>query len=255
VTVDWRRAGADELLAHVRDIDLAAFEEASLNEAFSEEHVRLLLEDPGLGGELLERISREPRFFQKASIRAGLAMHPRLPRVRALEILRYLYWRDLLRVAMRPAVHPQVRATAEHLVAERLPDLTLGERIAIARTARRGVLRVLRADPDPRVVDALLKSPACTEDDAVFMATSQDTPPAVLTLLARSPKWRMRSSVRHQLVRNRRLALPLALGLLAELSPGEIASVARQADLPKLLRESAARLWRELRDGSRASRT
>lgn len=242
MAIDWRKATADQILARLPELDEAAFEEAAPNEALTEEHVRLLLKDTGLASEFVERISREPRFFKSNSVRVALALHPKLPRVRGLEILRHLYWRDLLRVSASPRVHPQLRAMSEQLVADRIPDLTLGERIAVARTCGRGVLRALRTDPSPRVVEGVLRNFRCTEEDALFMASSPESRPDCLTVLARHPKWRMRPAVRYQLVRNRRLPLPVALGLLPELGPGELESVGRRGELPRLLRASAERL-------------
>lgn len=242
MTFDWATATADEILARLEDLDAAAFEQAVANDQFTEEHVRLRLNDPGLSSAFVERISREPRFFQKNSVRVALALHPKLPRVRGLELLRYLYWRDLLRVASRPGVHPQVRVIADQLLSDRIPDLTLGEKMTLARQASRAVVRALRTDPDPRVIEALLRNVRCTEEDAVRIATSADTPGPVLSVLARAHKWRSRPEVRSQLVRNRRLPMPIALGLLTELSRGELAAVVRQAELPKLVRESARRL-------------
>jgi hypothetical protein len=254
--VAWTSATAEELFAHLGELDMAAFEQAVRNESFTEEHVRALLKDPGLPSDLVERVSREARFFRANVVRVALALHPALPRVRGLEILRYLWWRDLLRVAAAPKAHPQLRAVAEALVSERIPDLTLGERIQIARTCGRGVLRALRTDPSPRVIEALLRNFRCTEEDAIFMATSQDSVPEALAVLARHVRWRARPAVRLQLVRNRRLRLPLALALLPDLSRGELESVSRQADLPRLLRHGAHRLLAErsgkARGGQRA---
>lgn len=244
-SVDWARADADVLRAHVGEMDLGAFEAACGNDQFTEEHVRLLLKDPGLAPELVERISREPRFFQKNVVRVALALHPKLPRVRGLELVRWLYWRDLVRVTVQPSVHPQVRVTADQVLAEKIPDLTIGERISLARSASRAVLRALRLDQDPRVIEALLRNARCTEEDVVFMASSADSHPQALGAIARSSRWRSRPMVREQLVRNRRLSLPLALGLMTELGRAELAAIARQPELPKLLREAARRKLEE----------
>jgi hypothetical protein len=243
--VDWAAADADTLRAHLDEMDLAAFEQAASNEQFTEDHVRLLLKNPGLPAELVERVSREPRFFQKNVVRVALALHPKLPRVRGLELVRWLYWRDLVRVSVQPSVHPQIRVTADQVLAEKIPDLTVGERMSLARAASRAVLRALRLDPDPRVIEALLRNARCTEEDVVFMASSTDSHPLALGAIARSARWRARPMVREQLVRNRRLSLPLALGLMTELGRSELAAVARQPELPKLLREAAARKLRE----------
>ena len=242
MTIDWATATSDDLLLHLADLDEDAFDLAVGNEQFTDEHVLLMLKNPGLAPALLERISREPRFFKKGAVRAALVLHQKFPRVRGLEMVRYLGWRDMLRVATQPGVHPQVRVVADQLLAERIPDLTIGERVSLARMASRGVLRALRLDPDPRVVTALLLNVRCTEDDVAFMAASPDTQPQVLSVVARSRKWRMRQAVRINLVKNRRLPLPIALGLLPELPKGELMAVARQPELPKLLRSTARRM-------------
>lgn len=240
--IDWAVASADEILAHLAELDAAAFEVAMGNDQLNEEHVLLLLKDPGLAADLLERISRAARFFKRGQIRAALCLHAKFPRVRGLEMVRYLGWRDMLRVSVRPSVHPQVRVVADQLLAERIPDLTVGERVALARMASRAVLRSLRTDTDPRVIEALLLNARCTEEDVAFMAVSSDTQPQILSVIARSRKWRARHSVRANLVKNRRLPLPLALGILPELAKGEVMAVARQQELPKLLRATALRM-------------
>ena len=245
MALDWRKATPDELLARLDEIDLETFEEAVENESFNEDHVRLLLKNPGLDGALVERISREARFFKRGLLRFALVSHPRLPRVRALEMVPYLFWRDALRVATSLKVHPHVRVVAEQHVAARVSDLTLGERVTLARTATRTVLQALREDKDPRVIAAVLQNYRCTEEDVLLVTSSQSTPPQVLAQVARNPKWRARPALRSSLVRNPRLGLPLALGFLEHLTPGELKTLIRQKDLPKLLQKSARRLLEE----------
>ena len=95
---------------------------------------------------------------------------------------------------------------------------------------------------DPRVIEALLRNVRCTEEDVAFMAANSETQPQILSVVARNRKWRARHGVRVNLVKNRRLPLPLALGLLPELAKGELMAVTRQPELPKLLRATARRM-------------
>jgi hypothetical protein len=245
VSVDWTKAGPDAILAHLQDVDDESFELLLENESFNEDHVRVMLKDPGLSGEIVERLSREARFFRRGNIRVALVVHPHISRVRALELVPYLFWRDSLRVARNLRVHPQVRLIAEQQVAERIADLTVGEKITLARTATRTVLQALRRDDDLRVAGAVLQNYRCTEEDVLFIANGGRSSPQVLGLIARHPKWRVRPGVRGALIRNRRLPLPVALGLLEQLSVPELEGLARQPRLPRLLRESARRLARE----------
>jgi len=242
MSVDWETADPDAILAHLTDVDEDAFELLLENESFTEAHVRVLLKNPALSAEIVERISRDARFFRRGMLRVALVIHPAITRVRALELVPYLYWRDCLRVARNLRVHPQVRMIAEHQVAERITDLTIGEKITVARTATRVVLQALRLDEDNRVAEAVLQNYRCTEEDVLFMACALKSAPNVLSLIARHPKWRIRPSVRGALLRNRRLPLPVGLGLLEQLSQPDLQVLSRQPRLPRLLRESARRL-------------
>ncbi|MEM7246861.1 MAG: hypothetical protein AAF533_16025 [Acidobacteriota bacterium] len=250
---DWATANAEEILTSLGSIDLGAFETLLENDAFTEDHVKLLLKDRTLEAELVERISREARFFRRGSIRLGLVMHPKIPRVRGLELVPYLFWRDCLKVATSVRVHPQLRVLAEAQVAERIPELTVGERMSIARLGTRPVIAQLRNDDDLRVISALLQNFRCTEED-VLGIVNQAKNPAVLSAIVHHGKWKQRPQVKAMLVRNPRLPLPSALGLLDSLGYGELMSLSLKKDVPRLLRDSARRLATE-RHPSRTGRT
>ena len=74
-------------------------------------------------------------------------------------------WRDLARLTTDARVPAHQRRQAEKRLALRLPALTLGEQVAVARIAPRGVLADLAGLHRAEVLDALLGNPRTTAED------------------------------------------------------------------------------------------
>jgi hypothetical protein len=119
--------------------------------------------------------------------------------------------------------------------------LTLGERKALARSWRRDVIERLLTDPAPDVVALLLANPHVTEDDVLRIATARRSTADVLRLLLGSPRWSTSGRIRVALVRNPRLPLPFALGLVGLLDATEARDLAGDHRLPLPLRAALQR--------------
>ncbi len=154
------------------------------------------------------------------------ARHPRTPQIVALRFIPGLYWADLVRVGLDMRLHPMVRRAAETRLIDRLPALAVGEKMAIARSASPGVLAALRNDPTPRVIAALLENPRLAEGLLVPLLASESALPAVLAVIAGSPKWSVRYPIRLALCQNPRTPLDRALMLLPMLKRSDLESVA-----------------------------
>jgi hypothetical protein len=172
------------------------------------------------------------------------ARHPRTPQIVALRFIPGLYWADLVRVGLDMRLHPMVRRAAEARLIERLPALAVGEKMAIARSASPGVLAALRNDPTPRVIAALLENSRLTEGLLVPLLASESALPAVLAVIAGSPKWSLRYPIRLALCQNPRTPLDRALMLLPMLKRSDLESVAANLRLKLPLRRRAQLLAR-----------
>lgn len=224
-----REAGAEELRSLVRaaagDLDVAAAQVVLLNPHAGEEVIRLLTE--------------QRRLLVFYEMRRDLALHRATPQAIALALLGGLYWRDLVAAGLDVRIRPVVRRAAEQRLIERLPTLAIGEKVSIARGASPRVVQVLRHDPTPRVIAALLDNPRLVEGDLLPLASGEKAPAPVLAVLLGHRKWGNCYPVRLAVVRNPKAPLALALQHLPLLKKADQRAVASDPRLPLALRRRA----------------
>lgn len=221
----------DQLLAdRLEEIDPAA--------------ARQLFRNPFLTGVLIDRLLGSRRLLSSYEVRMEAARHPRTPQLLALRFVPGLYWADQVRIGLDMRLHPIVRRAAETRLVERLSALSVGEKMAIARSASPGVLAALRNDPTPRVIAALLENPRLTEGLLLPLLASEGALPAVLGVVAGSPKWSVRYPIRLALCQNSRTPLERVLVLLPLLKRGDLEGVAANPHLRLPVRRKAQLLAR-----------
>lgn len=223
-----REAGSEELLALVR-------EHAELLDPPA---VHSVLRSPFVTSEVIEVLAR-PRLLSFYEVRRDLALHPRTPKVLALQLVPGLYWRDLAALGGDTRLHPQLRRAADQYLAARLPELAVGEKITIARRAGAGLLAHLRHDPSPRVIAALLDNPRLTEDILAPVVHGATTPGPVLKLIAEDRRWGARSALQVAICRNPGTPLATSLRLLPQLRKTELKAVAADPRLSEAVRQRA----------------
>jgi transcription initiation factor TFIIIB Brf1 subunit/transcription initiation factor TFIIB len=236
---DFSTMGADAILAHLPEVDAEGLDHLLRNPAFTERHALALLKRPSLGGEVLARISQERALTKRYQVRVALANHPNTPRVLALELVHQLFWRDLLRVAENLRLQPQVRRAAEEILAETAEVLTLGEKIALARAATRGIILVLRKEKEPRVVEALLQNSRLVEEDILFMASRPTAPAHILQQIGANGKWSTRYPVRLALARHPNTPPGVALSFLTSFTERDLRVLVNRPGVPRLVRDGA----------------
>jgi len=212
--------------------------------------LRQLFRNPFLTGGMIERLLAVPELVAAYAFRLEAARHPRTPQLAALRFVPGLYWPDLVRIGLDTHLHPIVRRAAEQRIAERLPGLAVGEKIAIARTCSPGLIAALRLDPTPRVIEALLENPRLTEGLLLPLVAKEVASARVLAVVAKSARWSCRYPVRVALCRNPRTPGDLVLGHLAMLKKSDLEGVCRDARLTLPVRRRAELLARDRnRDG------
>jgi len=200
---------------------------------------RQAFRNPFLTGSLIEALAASPGLSAAYELRREVVLHPRAPRLLALRLVSGLYWADLVRVGTDARLHPTVRRAADQRLVERLPGLSAGEKIAVARSADAAVIAALRLDPTPRVIDALLDNPRLTEGLLVPLAASDRASPLVLARVAANPRWGVRPGIRYALCRNPATPLTAAFALLSLLTKRELEAVAHDLRLALPLRRRA----------------
>jgi hypothetical protein len=205
---------------------------------------RQLFRNPFLTGVLIARLMDGKRLISSYEVRMEAARHPRTPQLLALRFVPGLYWADQVRLGLDMRLHPIVRRAAEVRLLERLPALSVGEKMAIARSAAPGILSALRNDPTPRVIAALLENPRLTEGLLLPLVASEGALPTVLSVIAGSPKWSVRYPIRLALCQNARTPLDRVLLLLPLLKRGDLEAVAANPKLRLPVRRRAQLLAR-----------
>ena len=213
--------------------------------AFTEREALRCLRHPFSSAQVVEAIASVRSLRSASSVRKAIALHPAAPRVDALRCLDDLGWRDLLDVGRETQTPAPVRRAANRKVVEKLPRLSSGERMTLARLADRDLVRPLLADPDRGVFSALLRNPRLILEDVVAFASTGTPLPEHLALLAADAVWRDRPPLRRALLRSARTPRFAVVTLLPHASREELRDLVEDPSVDRFVRACASRLLEE----------
>jgi len=237
-----READAGELLRTIPHAGLAYLSAALANPALGEEHAVLIARSRAATEDLLHRISADPRWARSYAVKTAIVRSPRAPRAVAMNLVRFLFWRDLAQVVEDYFLAPPLRRLAEKYLSERIAELAVGERIALARIAGRGLIHRMLEERDPLVLDALLWNPRLAEQDLLVTVNDSSTPPEVLAIIGGHPRWASRYGLRVTLARNPRTPLSVALGILTSLRASDLRNLAGLPETSRILKLACDRV-------------
>jgi hypothetical protein len=215
----------------------------------SPDDVVRLLRRQDLTKEILASIVEHHPWISLHKVQVGVVNNPVTPKVVAQKYVYHLYWRELVSVMCNLRVEPAVRHAAENLLEEKLGDMTLGEKIALAKIPQRGIVKAVRRMDSVEVLKALLRNSALVEEDVLFILHYPNLPSQVLDAVARSPKWRPRPAVCYGLIRHPRTPQSTAFRLLASMPQKELRELASNSQVPRPLRDRARNLYLKRKAG------
>ena len=224
-----RQAGERELARLVEEHGL----ELELRE------VRQILLNPHATGRLLATLLSFRHLVGRQEIKSALCRDHRMPQATAMRFVSGLFWRDLMEIARDRRISPAVRQVAEKYLVQRLPRLSTGEKVALARRATPVVLVELRRDPSPRVIQAMLDSPLLTEEGVLILVSDRQIHPKMLQLVADTPRWGTRYEIRVGLSRNPRTPFGVLSALLEFLLREDLEAVAGNSEHSSIVCEWA----------------
>lgn len=230
--------GIEERLAAADEDDLVELVREHLG-SIDGTLLRRLLRHPFLGREAIQLLLADREIVGSYEVRRELAGHPKTPEPRAMQLVGTLYWRELSRLSTETRVRPTVRRAAERRLADRLPGLAVGEKVAIARRCGPGLVGRLAQDPNPRVIQALLENPRLTEGVLLQLVSRDSARPEVLAMVAGDRRWGVRYRIRVPICRNPSTPVATALGLLPTLRKPDLKAVADDPRLAKAVRQRA----------------
>lgn len=207
--------------------------------------VRQVLLNPFANAQVLEALLAVRRLATMVEVRAAVCRDRRCPQHVAMRHLGGLFWRDLMEIARDTSIPAGTRRVAERTLNQRLPRLTAGEKIALARRASPAVLAELRHDPSPRVIAAVLENSRLTEDTLLPMILAERTHPRLLQMIADAPRWGRRYDVRFALARNPRTPFRVLFEILDTLQVDDLRTIIAQDSHASIVRHRASQRIRE----------
>jgi hypothetical protein len=189
--------------------------------ALTEEIALALLNRRDLPAKVIEAIAKNTSVLKHRKVNLAIASHPRTPRHVSLPLTRHLYTFDLVKIALLPAVPADVKVGVDETIIARLPQISAGERLTLAKQASGRVAGALLADPEERVIEAALGNPKMTEAILTKALGSKNCTPKMVALLCADKKWSVRRDVRLALLRNEHTPLAPAI-LFASEFPGDL---------------------------------
>ena len=229
LTVRLRQANSKELLALVQEH----------GRTFGIREVRQTLLNPFVSSVILEELLALRQLSTVYEIRVALCRHRRTPEVGAIRLVPGLRWRELMEVASDLRLSPALRRVAEKYLVQRMPRLSVGEKITLARRASPEVMVALRQDPSLGVVRALLENSRLTEALLQPLVASDRTRPQILKLVADHLRWGRLYGVRKALATNPLTPFGILFEILPNLLRPDLEAVSNQESHSSVVRQRA----------------
>jgi hypothetical protein len=201
--------------------------------ATSEDSALAQLKNRDLAAEQIEEFSKNRNLLKSRKVRFALAAHPHAPRHLALRLVRELYTFDLMQLSLMPAVAADLKRLADELLVSRLPSITLGERLSLARRSSSLVAAALLLDKESRVWQAALQNPRLTEAAIVKALQARGPSPAFVDAICHDEKWSVRHEIQGALLRNPHTPLARAIEFARRMPAPLLRDVLHTSRLPE----------------------
>ena len=205
---------------------------AASDSALSEDLALALLKRKDLDAAVLERLAKNGSVIKGRKVKIALICHPRTPRHVSLPMIRHLYTFDLMNVALSAIAPADVKRVADESLVARVPTISSGERLTLARRASAAVAAALLHDKEPRVMKTALANSRLTEAAIVRAVNTRTATEALIQAVSHHPKWSLRHEVQIALLRNEKTPLARALQFAQRLPAAQLREVLRQSRLP-----------------------
>ena len=209
--------------------------EISAADSLTEDLALSQLNHRDLSPQAIEGIAQNTGVLKSRKVRIAIASHPRTPRRLSLRLIRELYTFELMQFALMPSAPADLRRVGDELLLARLPSITLGERISLARRSSEILAGALLQDKETPVWQAALENSHLTEA-GVVRALRRSVVPAFVEAVSHHAKWSVRQEVRMALLRNAHTPLARAIEFAHRLSPSQLRDILHASRLPEKIK-------------------
>jgi hypothetical protein len=238
-----------ERLIHAPVHALESLIAAARHPALNEELALALLQRRDLDHTVLEALGRNQRAMKLRKVRTAVVAHPRTPRHVSLPQLRHLFTFDLMRLALLPQVPADLKMAADELLVTRLPSLTAGERLSLARQGSGRIAAQLLLDSDARTMEAALDNSRLTETLLIRSLGRSSSTRALAESTCRHPRWSLQREVRAALLRHPGTPIAYAIGFTESFTVRNLEDILERSELPDNMKFYLMRIAERRRSG------
>jgi len=236
-------ASEERVLDYLYETDRPDWERITQNPAFTEKWVILFLQrNRPIPREAYQEVYKNRAWRKTYRVAVAMLRCKSAPPALAMNLVPYIRWVDLMHTLRIPYLSGAVKKRIEDEMTDIIPRMALGERIAMARQAPRGLVKHLRKLAEPRVIGALLLNQQFTYEDAIFMASYPRSKGPALAELAGSPRWSAFKEVKLALLRHANTPNHCVLPLIRSLSVVELKKMLKDPKLKRYTRQLITRL-------------
>ena len=217
----------------IHSTDEADLRAAAANPHLNEDLALALLKRRDISSNVLQDLAKNTEALKTRSILVALVCHPRTPRFISLPASRTLHTFEMMNVALQPAVPTDLKIAVEQGIIDRLENMSLGERITLAKRGSTRIAERLLRDPELQVIQLALVNPHLTEACVVRTLMIEDeVDERFVKLVAEHPKWSLRTDVRAALLRNPKTPMGTAINIVHKLPVDVAREALKNSNLP-----------------------
>lgn len=133
-------------------------------------------------------------------------------------------------------------STEKIALINRIMKMSAKDRVKLAMRGNREARSILIRDPNRIVAQAVIQNPRITEQEIEKIAAMRTVPEEVLRQIASNRHWIRIYPIIHNLVRNPRTPIPIAMNLIARLHLKDLEAISKNRNVSEAVRTQALRL-------------
>jgi hypothetical protein len=130
----------------------------------------------------------------------------------------------------------------KHGLLQKIQQLSVGERIALALRGGQEIRSILLKDSNKEVVLTVLKNPRITETEVELVAHSRNVPEEALRSIHKNREWMKNYAINMALVNNPKTPPGIGITLVSSLRLKDIAILEKNKNVPEAIRAIAKKV-------------
>lgn len=143
------------------------------------------------------------------------------------------------RVTAKPRISDEARKSS---LLQKIQQLTVGERIAIALRGGQEIRSLLLKDANKEVVMTVLKNPKISETEVELIAHSRNVPEDALRAIHKNREWMKNYSINLALVNNPKTPPGIGITLVTSLRIKDLTVLEKNKNVPEAVRAAAKKV-------------